>query len=83
LFNTPAVADVVGAGPYTGWYAFELCSDGTSQSGGLYAFPLPKAPGVAPAWPMFRADPTHSGVAYTTLPDDPLPPGVLGPSGAS
>ncbi len=81
LFNSPAVADVVGEGPYAGWHAFELCSDGTEQTGGLYAFPLPKAPGGAPAWPMFRADPSHSGVAYTTLPQDPLPPGVLGPSG--
>ncbi|HTX01135.1 MAG TPA: hypothetical protein VMD59_20295 [Acidimicrobiales bacterium] len=83
LFNTPAVADVVGAGRYGGWYAFELCSDGTESTGGLYAFRLPKAPQAAPAWPMFRADPDHTGVAYTTLPDDPLPPGVLGPTGAT
>ena len=82
LFNTPAVADVVGPGPYSGWYAFELCSDGSETTGGLYAFPLPKAPAAPPAWPMFRADPTHSGVAFTTLPDDPLPAGVTGPSGA-
>jgi hypothetical protein len=83
LFNTPAVADVVGQGSYTGWYAFELCSDGTESNGGLYAFALPKAPAAAPAWPMFRADPTHSGVAYTTLPAGVLPPGVLGPGGGA
>jgi hypothetical protein len=83
LFNTPAVAKVSGPGRYSGWYAFELCSDGAARSGGLYAFRLPKAPGVAPGWPMFRADPNHTGVAYTMLPNDPLPPGVSGPDGSA
>jgi hypothetical protein len=71
LFNSPAVADVSGPGPYAGWYAFELCSDGTETTGGLYAFDLPDPPAAAPAWPMFRGDPSHSGVAWSTLGQPP------------
>ncbi len=67
LFNTPAVADVVGSGPFTGWYAFELCSFGTQASGGLFAFRLPRAPAAPPAWPMFRQNASHTAVAYSTL----------------
>jgi hypothetical protein len=67
LFNSPAVAEVAGPGPYAGWYAFELCSDGTETTGGLYAFHLEPAPGATPAWPMFRGDPSHSGASWSTL----------------
>lgn len=75
LLNSPAVADVTGSGAYAGWYAFELCSNrGTTSGGGLYTFHLPEAPGIAPAWPMFRGDPSHSGVSWSTL-GLPSPPG--------
>jgi hypothetical protein len=76
LFNSPAVADVAGPGRYAGWYAFELCSDGAAGTGGLYAFRLPDPPGAPPAWPMFRGDPSHSGVSWASLglPDPPGDP---------
>ncbi len=83
LFNTPAVADVQGPGSYRGWYAFELCSDGVETSGGLYAFPLPKAPAAPPAWPMFRANPSHTGVAASTMPGWPAISGTDGSGSAS
>ncbi len=67
LFNSPAVADVAGPGPYSGWYAYELCSYPNSPGGGLFAFPLPEAPGGVPAWPMFRGDPSHSGISWSSL----------------
>lgn len=67
LFNTPAVADVVGSGSFTGWYAFDLCSFGVQSSGGLYAYRLPTAPAGPAAWPMFRQNAAHTGVAYSTL----------------
>ncbi len=75
LFNTPAIADVSGSGPYGGWYAYELCSYGGSASGGgLFAYHLPDPPAGAPGWPMFRGDPSHSAVAWPTL-GQPFPPG--------
>jgi hypothetical protein len=68
LFNAPAVADVLGPGPYGGWYAYELCSyGGGAQGGGLFAYKLPQAPASTPGWPMFRGDPSHSGVSWSTL----------------
>jgi hypothetical protein len=84
MFNTPAVADVLGPGPYAGWYVFQSCDIGlSSATGGFYAFPLPKAPGSAPAWPMFRGFPDHAAVAWSTLPSTGVPSGFSGPSGAS
>ncbi|HTX00341.1 MAG TPA: hypothetical protein VMD59_16290, partial [Acidimicrobiales bacterium] len=75
--NTPAIADVIGPGPYSGWYAYELCSyakAGPTAGDGLFAYHLPDAPGAPPGWPMFRGDPTHSGVAWPTVGAGP-PPG--------
>jgi hypothetical protein len=43
-------------------------------AGRVDAFPLPKAPGVAPAWPQWRLNPRHSGAP----PAPPLPPAVAG-----
>jgi hypothetical protein len=84
MFNTPAVADVLGPGPYTGWYVFQTCDIGlSSTTGGFYAFPLPKAPGSPPAWPMFRGFADHDAVAWSTLPATELPSGFSGPSGVS
>lgn len=74
FYNAPAVADVMGSTPYTGWHLFELCSPGAEKTGGLFSLRLPVPPGEDPSWPMFRGDPMHSGVYWPSF-NLPLPAG--------
>ncbi|HLI15918.1 MAG TPA: hypothetical protein VKV23_07700 [Acidimicrobiales bacterium] len=68
--NAVAVADVPGSGPGAGWHLFEACGGPKEliATGRLFSYPLPAAPASPPPWPMWRADPTHDGVAASTLP---------------
>jgi hypothetical protein len=63
--DAPAIANIAGSGPGTGWRLFVICG-GPQQitpSGRLLSFPLPYAPLITPPWPMWRANPAHTGVA--------------------
>lgn len=63
--DAPAIADIPGTGPGTGWRLFVVCG-GPHQitpSGRLLSYPLPYAPLNPPPWPMWRGNPTHNGVA--------------------
>ena len=65
VFSTPAVADVAGSGPGSGWHVFESCGGPPTFSfpGELAAYPLPVTPSVAPGWPMFHDSANHVGVS--------------------
>ena len=52
-----AVAHVAGLRPNGGWRVVVPCG------GEVVAWPLPVAPRIAPAWPMFHQNPEHTGVA--------------------
>jgi hypothetical protein len=67
--NAPAIADVDGAGPGTGWRLFETCGgpEKISPTGHLFDYPLPAAPLTPPPWPMWRENPSHDGVAHSTF----------------
>jgi len=63
--DAPAVANIAGTGPGTGWRLFVICG-GPKQItpiGRLISYPLPYAPAIAPPWPMWRGNPGHTGVA--------------------
>lgn len=68
--NAVAVAYVPGTGPGSGWRLFEACGGPEQEiaTGLLIDYPLPVAPGSVPAWPMWRQDPAHLGVAASTIP---------------
>lgn len=62
--DAPAIADIAGTGPGTGWRLFVICG-GPKQitpTGRLLSYPLPFAPAVTPPWPMWRGNPDHIGV---------------------
>jgi hypothetical protein len=63
--DTPAVTEI----PGVGWRLFMACGGPLPSHGTVEAFPLPVAPRTAPAWPEFRGDAAHTGVA-----DDPATP---------
>ncbi len=52
-----------------GWHVFETCGGPkeVSPSGKVFSYPLPDTPSVAPAWPMWRQNQNHTGVAASTL----------------
>jgi hypothetical protein len=58
VMNAAAVALVPGAG----WRLFIACGGPISQ-GKVFAYRLPRVPHTAPAWPEFRGNPSHTGVA--------------------
>ena len=63
--DAPAIADIPGTGPGTGWRLFVICG-GPKQItpiGRLLSYPLPYAPVNPPPWPMWRGNPDHTGVA--------------------
>jgi hypothetical protein len=64
VMNAAAVALVPGAG----WRLFIACGGPISQ-GKVFAFRLPVTPKTPPAWPEFRGNPSHTGVA-----NDPAAP---------
>lgn len=64
VMNSAAVTDV----PGVGWRLFDACGGPISQ-GHVMSFPLPDTPKVPPAWPEFRGDTDHDGVA-----NDPAAP---------
>ena len=68
MFNTPAVAEVAGPGVGSGWHVFDACGGPVQfgQPGEISSYPLPIAPTVTPAWPMWRATPDHLGVSQVT-----------------
>lgn len=68
VFNTPAVADVSQAGAGTGWQLFDACGGPAAfnTDGEIAAYSLPTAPTTAPAWPMWRQNPNHDGLALGT-----------------
>lgn len=63
--DAPAIADVSGTGPGTGWHLFVICGgpQELTPSGRLISYPLPAAPAVTPPWPMWRQNAAHTGVA--------------------
>jgi hypothetical protein len=66
--NAPAIADIAGSGPGSGWHVFETCG-GPHQliaTGRLIDYPLPAIPAIEPPWAMWRADPEHDGEAGGT-----------------
>jgi hypothetical protein len=65
MFNAAAVADVLGEGPGAGWSVIEACGGPAqfSYPGKIVSYPLPVAPSIQPAWPMFHQDPAHDGTA--------------------
>ncbi len=68
--DAPAIADISGTGPGTGWRLFVICG-GPKQitpTARLLSYPLPFAPAITPPWPMWRGNPDHTGVAPTTAP---------------
>ncbi len=69
VFSTPAVADVAGTGPGSGWHVFESCGGPPSFSfpGELVSYRLPVVPSITPAWPMFRESADHVGVAQASF----------------
>jgi hypothetical protein len=64
IMNQPAVTYV----PGSGWRLIESCG-GPIAPGHVIAYPLPKTPLVPPAWPEFRGNDDHTGVAS----DPPAP----------
>lgn len=68
--NAVAVAYLPGSGPSAGWHLFEAAGgpQQVTPVGRLFDYPLPAVPGTRPAWPMWREDPAHQGVAETTIP---------------
>jgi len=73
VFNTVAVAQVLGSGPGAGWSVLEACGGPAAFSypGRIVSYPLPTTPTVQPAWPMFRENPAHDGVAPQPAGDPP------------
>ena len=67
--NSPAIADIPGTGPATGWHLFETCGGPkeVTLTGRLFNYPLPFAPAVPPPWPQWRDNPAHTGVAASTF----------------
>jgi hypothetical protein len=65
--NAVAIADIVGSG----WHMFETCGGPMQETGvgKLFDYPLPTSPGVEPPWPMWRDNPSHDGVATSTMPN--------------
>jgi hypothetical protein len=65
VFNSVAVADVLGTGASTGWSVIEACGGPAAfnYTGRLVSYQIPTPPMVAPAWPMFHQNATHDGVA--------------------
>jgi hypothetical protein len=63
--STAAVADI----PSSGWMLFETCGGPQSEIkvGRLIAYPLPTTPAIAPPWPMWRENATHTGVVPGTV----------------
>ncbi len=67
--NAVTVADLPGEGRAAGWHLFESCG-GPHQvtgTGRLIDYLLPDPPATAPAWPTWRGDTNHDGVATSTL----------------
>ncbi len=61
--DAPAIADIAGTGPGTGWRLFVICG-GPQQltaSARLLSFPLPATPLRNPPWPMWRGNIAHTG----------------------
>lgn len=54
---SPAVTDAAGGTAATGWSVAVPCGSSVES------FPLPVAPEVPPAWPMFRQNAAHTGLA--------------------
>jgi len=73
VFNTVAVTEVLGSGPGAGWSVLEACGGPAAFAypGRIVSYPLPTAPTVQPAWPMFRENPAHDGVAPQAAGDYP------------
>jgi hypothetical protein len=67
IMNQPAVTLV----PGVGWRLFDACG-GPISAGHVIAYPLPYAPRTAPAWPEFRGNTAHTGVA-----PDPVAPASI------
>jgi len=65
VFNSVAVADVLGTGTSTGWSVIEACGGPAAfnYTGRLVSYQIPTPPTVPPAWPMFHQNATHDGVA--------------------
>jgi hypothetical protein len=64
VFNTVAVADVLGAGAGSGWSVIEACGGPAAFNypGKIVSYRLPVTPEAWPAWPMFHQGPAHDGV---------------------
>ncbi len=66
VFNSVAVADVVGSGAASSWNVFEACGGPAElkRPGEIVSYQLELvAPTADRAWPMFRQDSSHDGVA--------------------
>jgi hypothetical protein len=66
VFNSPAVADVVEGAGASSWHVFEACGGPAElkKPGEIVSYTLERAvPTADPAWPMFRQDSSHDGVA--------------------
>jgi outer membrane protein assembly factor BamB len=61
--NSVAISNIAGEG----WRMFETCRvrKQVALPGRVFDYPLPASPTVVPPWPMWRANPTHDGVAAT------------------
>ena len=57
------------SGNLFGWHVLETCGGPkeVSPSGKVFSYPLPNIPSITPAWPMWRQNPTHTGVATSTI----------------
>ena len=64
VMNSAAIALVPGAG----WRMYVACGGPIAQ-GKVFSYPLPAVPRTPPAWPEFRGNPGHTGVA-----NDPAAP---------
>jgi hypothetical protein len=86
VFNSVAVADVVGTGATSGWHAFEACGGPPAfkAPGEVVSYRLPNQDPLSAAWPMFRGSPAHTGVAFSTLlPAVTSIPGIASATAAS